>query len=80
MKINYTYGYPNKNTFSIKPIKSFIKKYIFVGEKWIDPFVNNSIFKKNCYKTNDLNPDIIADFHLRSLDFLKLFNSLFVSK
>jgi len=71
MKINRIFASPNRNTFLIPPIKQLIKRYI--GKNWIDPFVNNSIFKNRCYLTNDLNPKIKADHHLRAIDFLKMF-------
>jgi len=75
MKINRVYFPANKNTFLIKPIQNLIWKYIWKGNKWIDPFVNNSFFKNKCYKTNDLNPKIKADHHLRAIDFLKSFSN-----
>jgi len=69
MRINRRGSLANRHTFSIKPIRNLIGRYI--GENWIDPFVNNSIFKNRCYLTNDLNPKIKADYHLRAIDFLK---------
>ena len=72
--IDRIWAMPNKETFTIKPIKELIKKYISQSQgKVIDPFVRNSIFKKKCFKTNDLNPDYTADYHLKSIDFLKTF-------
>ena len=62
---------PNHKTFSIKPIKELIEKHITDGI-WIDPFCNNSIFSNKCI-TNDLNPSFEANYHLESLEFLKLF-------
>ena len=60
---------PNHNTFSIKPIKDLILKY--VDGVWLDPFSRNSPeeIKKYCI-TNDLNPEFEADYHLESLEFL----------
>ena len=66
---------PNKDTFSIKPIKLLIAE-IFVKKSTlkkcfaVDPFVRNSPFKDKCY-SNDLDPDIIADCNDDALIFLK---------
>ena len=61
---------PNKNTFSIKPIKELISEELTDG-LWIDPFANNNKFATI---TNDLNQEFDTDYHLDALDFLKLFN------
>ena len=65
---------PNHNTFSIKPIKELIEKYINSG-CWIDPFARNSPFNAMCIRTNDLNPEAITTDHLEALEFLKQFHS-----
>lgn len=51
---------PNKNTFSIKPIKELISKELTNGV-WIDPFANTN---KLANITNDLNPKFDTDYHL----------------
>jgi len=61
---------PNKNTFSIKPIKELLNKYILPDEKWIDAFSNSS---KLATITNDLNPEYNTDYHIDALDFFKMF-------
>lgn len=58
---------PNKNTFSIKPIKELILSEK-TGGLWIDPFANTN---KLANITNDLNTDYDTDFHLDALDFLR---------
>jgi len=60
---------PNKNTFSIKPIKEMISKEITEGI-WIDPFANAN---KLATITNDLNPEYDTDYHLDTNEFLKQF-------
>ena len=70
-KINREWAMPNKNTFSIKPIKDLIERYL--EGKWIDPFANDSIFKDSLV-TNDLNPDYKTDYNLDALEFLKQFD------
>ena len=64
---------PNKNTFSIRPIRNLLTQEVGWG-KWIDPFCNGQRFN-NLVITNDLNPNLDADFHMDALDFLKSFES-----
>jgi len=59
---------PNKNTFSIKPIREVIDKYHFW--KSIDPFANSN---KIANITNDIDPQYWTDFNLDAIDFLKTF-------
>ena len=73
MIITRAWAMPNHNTFSIKPIKLLISKYIG-GGTWLDPFSRNSPFASKCI-TNDLSTEFIADYHLESLEFLKLFDN-----
>lgn len=73
MLISRQWAMPNKDTFSIKPIKELIAKYITHGV-WIDPFCRNSIFKEYCV-TNDLDQAIQADYHMEALEFLKTIES-----
>lgn len=70
MIIERKYGYPNKNTFSIKPIAELLKDEMTDGI-WIDPFANNC---KLATITNDLNPEFDTNYHLDALDFLKMFD------
>lgn len=60
---------PNSKTFSIKPIKELIHKYILDGII-IDPFANES---KLATITNDLDTQYDTDYHLDALDFFKTF-------
>ncbi len=60
---------PNKNTFSIKPIKAFIDAHK-TGAVIIDPFANSN---KIASITNDLDTQYDCDFHLDAIDFLKTF-------
>ena len=70
-KIIRKWAMPNKNTFSIKPIKDLICKYL--KRKWIDPFANDSIFKDRLI-TNDINSDYNTNYNLDALEFLKQFD------
>ena len=64
---------PNRNTFTVKPIKEFIAVHITEGV-WLDPFSRNSPFRARCV-TNDLNPEVEADYHMEALDFLRRFDN-----
>jgi len=68
--INRIWSMPNKNTFSIKPIKKLIDRYLF--GKSIDPFANSN---KLATITNDLDTQFDTDYHLDALEFLKLFDN-----
>jgi len=59
---------PNKNTFSINPIKELIYRHL--SGRSIDPFANSN---KIATVTNDLNKDFSTDFHLDALDFFRMF-------
>lgn len=65
---NKTRAMPNKNTFSIKPIKRIIEKYAY--GIIIDPFANNS---RIAAITNDLDPQYDTNYHMDAFDFLKIF-------
>ena len=69
MRIERIWGYPSKNTFSIKPIADILREEVTDGF-WVDPFANNA---KIATVTNDLNTDFDTDYHLDALDFLKMF-------
>ncbi len=58
---------PSRNTFSIKPIRAFVKKYLRHSEISIDPFARDCSWAT--YK-NDLNPETQAQYHMDALEFL----------
>lgn len=70
MIIQRAWAMPNGDTFSIKPIRELISRYIGPGVN-LDPFVRNSPFKDQCV-SNDLDPAIEADYHMDALEFLRL--------
>lgn len=69
MKVERAWGYPNKNTFDIKPIKELILSELTSGI-WIDPYANKN---KLATVTNDLNTDYNTNYHMDALEFLKMF-------
>lgn len=66
MIINRVWQMPNKNTFSIKPIRELIDKYAF--GIIVDPFANNN---KIASITNDLDPECDTMYHMDATDFLQ---------
>ena len=70
LKIERKWAMPNKNTFSIGPIRQFIDEEMTDG-LWIDPYANTNKIAKI---TNDLNPEYDTDNHLDALEFLKSFD------
>lgn len=68
LEITRKWAMPNSRTFTIKPIKEFVEKYIAGANIIIDPFANEC---KYGTITNDLNPEYDTNYHLDALDFLK---------
>ncbi len=70
---NRTWAMPNSDTFSVKPIGDFVKKYLVnVRLHSIDPFARNTCLAEF---TNDINPNTIAKYHLDAISFLDLMKS-----
>ena len=74
--ITKTWAMPNSNTFSIKPIKQIIERYISIKamEKHsadlciVDPFANSNTFGTI---RNDIDPQYDTQYHMDATDFLK---------
>jgi hypothetical protein len=64
-----TWAMPSRHTFSIKPIRALIDKYMLDGVV-LDPFANKS---KIATVTNDLDTQYDTDYHMDALEFLKMF-------
>ena len=73
--IDRTWAMPNKNTFSIKPIRELIDRYWQDGLS-VDPFANSS---RLADITNDLDTDYDTDYHMDATDFLSMFDDQSVS-
>ena len=71
MKIQRIPSKPNKNTFSIPPIRKWIEEHLVGSEITIDPFARHS---KIAHWTNDINPECGTDFCMDALDFLRKFD------
>jgi hypothetical protein len=72
MIIKRKWAMPNKWTFTIKPIKELVNKYVKDGKNWVDPFAG---FNSPAKITNDLNPKTNAKYHMKALDFVKLLSN-----
>lgn len=46
---------------------------MIAGERWVDPFCRDSVFKSRCVFTNDLNPIYAGTHNSDALNFLKSF-------
>lgn len=71
MIINRAWAMPNKNTFTIKPIRELIDKYTDVLVS-VDPFANENRIAKLC---NDIDPQYKTQYCMDALDFLKSLTS-----
>ena len=67
MIINRVWAMPNKWTFTIKPIRELLYRYVGNGIGWIDPFAGKHSPAEH---TNDLNENNNAKYHLDALEFL----------
>jgi len=58
---------PNRYTFTIKPIKDLIMRFVKDGRGWIDPFAG---MNSPAEFTNDLDKNSKAKYHQDALNFL----------
>ena len=63
---------PNGDTFSVKPIGDFVRRYLAASTISIDPFSRN---KRWATYTNDLNPATEAEHHMDAEKFLLMLGS-----
>ncbi len=66
LKINRIWAMSSPWTFTIKPIKNLLDRYVLPGEKWCDPFAGKH---SPAQIRNDLNGE--HEFCMDALDFLK---------
>ena len=69
MKFNREWAMPSADTFSIKPIGDFVKRYIQNGVS-VDPFARNGTLATI---TNDINPNTSAQYHMDAIEFLDMY-------
>lgn len=56
-------------TFTIKPIKELLSRYVVNPEKWVDPFCGKNSPAKF---TNDIDVEKSAMYHLDAVEFAKI--------
>jgi len=69
MIINRVWAMPSAWTFTIKPIKELLSRYVGDGKGWADPFAG---MNSPAEFTNDINPERKATYHLDAEDFCKV--------
>ena len=67
MKFSRVWAMPSHDTFSVKPIGDFVRRYLAESECSVDPFARN---KRWATYTNDLNPKTEAEHHMDAEKFL----------
>lgn len=68
IKFSRVWAMPSKDTFSIKPIGEFVKRYLALSKASVDPFARNCDWATY---TNDINPNTSANQHMDARDFLR---------
>lgn len=68
MKLSRVWQMPNRNTFDIPAIGSFVRRYLDTSTVSVDPYARD---KRWATYTNDLNPATGAEFHVDSIEFLR---------
>jgi DNA modification methylase len=66
MKVNRIWAMPNKWTFTIKPIKELLSRWVIPGDFWCDPFAGEN---SPAQTRNDLSGKV--EFNMDALEFLK---------
>ena len=67
IKISRVWAMPNRQTFSVKPIGEFVRRWLEGSQITVDPFSGGGGWANY---TNDLNPDLHAAYHLDAREFL----------
>lgn len=60
---------PSAWTFSIKPIRHLVHRYVGDGRAWVDPFAGKH---SPAEITNDLNTERQTTYHMEAVDFCKM--------
>ena len=68
MRFTRVRSLPSADTFDIRPIGEFVKRYLRESKISIDPFSRN---KRWATYTNDLNPETAAEYHMPADKFLQ---------
>ena len=74
MKITRIKSPPSKHTFTIKPIREILSRYVGDGKGWVDPFAGENSPAEH---TNDLNPDKPTKHHMKSVEFCEMLDGVY---
>jgi len=66
---NRTFAMPSHNTFSVKPIGEFVRRYMKESKVSVDPFSRDYEMATH---TNDLNPETKARYHMQAAEFCEM--------
>lgn len=69
MLMTRTFAMPNSETFTVRPIGAFVRKYLASHQVSVDPFARNRDWFTH---TNDLNPATRAQHHMDAEAFLEM--------
>ncbi len=76
--INRTWYMPSMHTFTIKPIRDLLLRYVGADDMfakknglWLDPFSGEN---SPAQETNDHNPKKPTKYHMEAIDFVNLFD------
>ncbi len=72
IKFSRHWAMPSHNTFSVKPIGEFVRRYLDQSDISADPFARDKLWATY---TNDLNPDTKAVHHMQATTFLDMLNN-----
>ena len=59
---------PSPHTFTMKPMKDLVLRYVLRPDLWVDPFAG---FNSPANRTNDLNPECPTEYHMEAGEFLQ---------
>lgn len=76
LKFSRVWAMPSADTFTVRPIGEFVRRYLVGSKLSIDPFARNNAWATY---TNDINPQTSAGYHMDAAAFLKLMTSLGMS-
>lgn len=72
MEMSRKWCMPSSDTFSMKPVKLLLERWIKSDYIIIDPFARNSTIATY---SNDLNPETSAQYHMDAVDFCEMLKS-----
>lgn len=63
---NRVWSMPSAWTFTIRPVKELLQRYVGNGKNWVDPFAGQN---SPAQYTNDMNPHMPAGCHMEALEY-----------